>query len=99
MIYTYTFRKQSKFRGYFASVTFNIIFDESKKKNLIISYLADLKWEVPCKAAINMFLERHPFTGELIITIQQIDWLPVDTNSTVVIYSTLKGLCEFFSKN
>ncbi|MFP9113977.1 hypothetical protein ACLI1A_08535 [Flavobacterium sp. RHBU_3] len=96
MIHTYTFRKQAGVRGYFASVTFDITSDESKDQELIINYLADSRWEIACRSGILFFLDKFPFPGQLRIDITDVRWLPVDTSNLVVVYTTLKGLYEFF---
>lgn len=92
----YVLRQMLTNRGCYSEITFEITFDKDKESSLKVCYEADALWEASCKAGILIFNDffSKKNKGELSITISKIDWMPVDTNNLIILYSTIKGLSE-----
>lgn len=93
---TYTYRVQVKNRGLYAEIVYDTFFTQGDKSEIVIEYLAIKEWELPCKTGIILFFDyftRQNF-GKLTVTIHEIKWLPVDTNKLVVLFASIKALCE-----
>ena len=98
MIHEYTFRKQVGARGLYASIIFDVSVDCEKENCLEFDFQADLRWKTACEAGGLIFFDY--FTrikrGRSTIIITDIKWNPVDTNQLIIIFATVKGLCEAF---
>lgn len=96
MVEKYAYRKQHKNRGLYAEIVLEATFSKGEKNRLLTSYLADSKWESSCRTGVlffyDYFVKRN--TGILEVTIHQVDWYPVDTDDLIVLFSTIKALCE-----
>ena len=97
----YTLKKLLNNRGCYASIIFEVFLDSEKESGLVINYNADLKWEISSKAGVLIFYDFFNRTnrGQLTVTIHQIDWMPVDTNNTIVLFATIEGLSELLEFN
>lgn len=92
----YVLRQQLNNRGCYSSISFDVTFNPSESSNLLIIYEAESMWESACKAGINIFFDyfKRSLKGQLIVKIVNIDWIPIDTNNLIILFSTVKGLSE-----
>lgn len=93
---TYTFRRLLDNRGCYASFDFEVSYNPEGETKLIVNFNADKKWEIPCKAGILIFFDFYSkdYKGQLTVTVNKIDWLPVDTNNIIVLFSSIQGLSD-----
>ena len=101
MIHKYTFRKQIGARGLYASIIFDVSVDYGKENSLEFDFQADAIWKTACEAGVLIFFDyfKRMKQGRLMITVTEIKWNPVDTNQLIIIFATLKGLCEALDLN
>jgi hypothetical protein len=96
MVKRYIYREQYKNRGCYAEIAFEVEFYERANNEIQIRYLAEPNWELMCCAGLNLFygyfIEFK--TGRLVVIIHEIKWLPVDTNHIVVLFASVKALCD-----
>lgn len=97
----FVFKHQVNNRGLYADICFEVKIDTTKPSNLIVEYNADKHWEIICLAGIRIFYDYYirQKQGSLHITVISIDWLPIDTNNLIVMYSIVKGLSEILNLN
>lgn len=91
----FVFRKLVGKRGLSATVHFDVLFDETSKNNSMeVVYSADDQWKSSCLFALEVFYRefKKDNLGLLKVTIQRIDWLPVDTTIGTVFYTTIKAM-------
>ncbi len=92
----FIFRKQVGKKGYYVKIDFDVELLNEQKHKLEINYTADITWRAFCEAGVLLFFEyfsRKEDRG-LKVTIYKVDWLPVDTNAFLVMFSTIKALSE-----
>lgn len=93
---TYEFRTLLRERGCYSEITLDANVEKASNPQLTINYNADTAWEVSCKAGILVFFDylKRKDVGKLTVTIENIKWLPVDTNHLTIIYSTISALSQ-----
>lgn len=96
MVKRFVYKEQYKNRGCYAEIAFEVEFYEGAKNEIQIKYLAESNWELMCCAGLNLFYGYFiKFkTGRLIVIVHEIKWLPVDTNQIVVLFASVKALCD-----
>lgn len=99
MIKRYIYREQYSSRGHYAEMIFEVDFKEGQTNDVQITYLAEPTWELMCRAGITLFYNYYTRfrQGTLLVIVHEIKWLPVDTNHLIVLFSSVKGLCEVFN--
>lgn len=98
---TYTLKKLLKNRGVYSSIDFEIQSNENKQKILIFEYNADDRWKIMCEAGALIFFDYYSRKkeGELKVIINKVDWMPVDTNNIIILYSVIKGMADILNFN
>lgn len=102
MIGEYCYKEEYDNRGNYVGLKFEIDFIDGEVDALDIKYLADTKWELMCRAGVVVFYDyfkRDKYfnryrVGKLIVTIQEVKWFPVDTNNLIVLFASIKALCD-----
>ena len=92
----YQFREQLTNRGCYCGISLRAKYVESENHDLTINYNADIKWKPSCIAGIHIFFDyfnKLKF-GKLEVSIDTIQWLPVDTNHLTVLYSVIFSLSK-----
>lgn len=97
----YQFREQIKNRGCYAGIVLETEMDFNKPLSLNIEYAAEERWSDVCKAAVHIFFDYYKWLekGELTVKILNVDWLPADTNSLIVLYSVVTALSSKLNVN
>ncbi len=98
----FAFKKVLHKRGAYMKIEMEVDFYPSTMESkLEISYNADHEWKSSCEAGIHIFHDyfRYLNKGRLKITVNRINWLPVDTNNLIVLYATIMALCEILNFN
>jgi hypothetical protein len=92
----YIYKKQHENRGYYAEIIFEVQFDEGDSDELQINYLALPNWELMCRAGLNLFYKYFIKykSGKIMVTIHEIKWRSVDTNHLIVMFVSVKALCD-----
>ncbi len=93
---TYILKRQINNKGYYIEITSEVDFIPIDDRKLIIHYYADPNWEILCKAGIIIFFDYfcNKSIGLLEVKILKIKWMAVDTNNLIVLFGTIKALCE-----
>jgi hypothetical protein len=91
----HTYKKQVGGKGYYAEITFDVKAHASQPQIEIV-YQADPEWEDVCRAGIKLFFDYfgRKSSESLLVTIYDIKWMWVDTNSLIVLFTTVEALCE-----
>ena len=93
----HSLRKQIASRGYFAEIVLTATFiEDSKLQGIDIGFknTCDKTWQEACKCGAYLFREYFMRPGRLEITFEEVNWLPVDTNFLIVVYTTVKAIEE-----
>jgi hypothetical protein len=92
----FIFREQIENKGYYIKIRFEVELIDNKNSKLEMIYSADEKWKIFCETGILLFFEYFykNETKSLKVNVYEIDWLPVDTNSILVLFSTVKALSD-----
>lgn len=93
---TYSFKKQLQNKGCYAEIIFDVRFSVEASNNLSVDYSADTQWELACKAGVLVFYDYfvRKKRGNLEVSIYEIKWLPIDTNNLIILFVTIKALCD-----
>lgn len=98
----YSFRQIMNNKGCYANIYYDIEETHDSDSKLEIAYNGDSQWESITKAAAIIFFDyylRVKKGGRLKVNIFQIDELPGDTNSLIVLYGIVQMLSEKLSIN
>lgn len=95
---TYTFKKQIGNKGFYAGVDFEVKTIERTENELTFQYLADGQWRLACEMGFRLFYDYYTKqrSGGLKLIIHDVKWMPVDTNNLIMLFATVKALCEHF---
>ncbi|WP_129020201.1 hypothetical protein [Edaphocola flava] len=90
----YQFREQLKMRGCYAGIVLKTHLNPVKETKLIFNYEGDPQWQTICEAGANIFFDYFKWVakGELIVDIENIDWMPADSNNLIILYATIEAL-------
>ena len=92
----YLFKKQLNNKGCYVEINYDADFWEGGENEISIKYLAEQRWALSTKLGIHLFNDYYKRfnTGRLSVTIYEIKWVPVDTNNLVVLFASIKALCD-----
>lgn len=94
-------REQIKQWGWYAAVDVMAETDTLSTSEMIFDYKGPTEWQVPSKMAALTFYDyfKRRKSGRLVIRIENIDWLPIDTNNIIVFFSVIQALCKELNFN
>lgn len=92
----HNFKVQAGGRGLYAAIMLNVNFDKTANKSISIHFSEPSEWESTCMTGIYIFYDyyAHETVGRMEVTIERIDWMPVDTNNLIVLYGTILALSQ-----
>lgn len=99
MINKFVFRKTLKDRGAYAEVSYKVSYSEKLPNEFVFSYSGDDRWKNCSVAAGDVFYDYfvRKMSGQLVVEIMEVKWLPVDTNNLIVFFTIVNALCEHFN--
>lgn len=92
---TYCFKKQVKNRGVYANISYDVTINNNLK-NRVINYHADERWQNAVNAGVMIFETYFgkQLGGELEITVYKIDWMMIDSDELIVMFTMICALCD-----
>ena len=74
----------------------NVSFDKTANRGISIHFNEPSEWESTSMTGIYIFYDyyAHQTIGRMEVTVERIDWMPVDTNNLIVLYATTLAISK-----